>query len=103
MRFLLIVVLTTSFNLGSKAQELPGIKIDTLRKAKISKPDFLSQHTIIGKNALGTVYKLRQDNMLCLVPDTTGLCRIPNASNRSFLFAVNSIPNGYPNRKVTVK
>jgi hypothetical protein len=104
MRYLVIVLLSSLISLGAKAQDLPWIKIDTPRKTKkISTPDFLSQHTIVGKNDLGTVYKLRQDNMLCLVPDTTGLLPIPNASNRLLLSALKPIPNGYPGRKSTGK
>jgi hypothetical protein len=103
MRYLLIIVLSTLFSVNSSGQDLPWVKIDTLRKAKNANLDFLSQHTIIGKNDLGTVYKLRQDNMLCLVPDSSGLRWIPNAFNRSFLSVIKPIPNAYTKRKSTGK
>jgi hypothetical protein len=75
-----------------KLQQFPGVKPTSERNLQAMQPNKLSPG----------IYKLPQDNMTCIVPDTKDVVAMPNAASQVKIFFKTNIPNGYKS-KVGIK
>lgn len=77
----------------------PSSDTPTIKRSPINNTynkDWYNEETMVDATSLGKVYKMRVDNMLCLVPNATKIARMPVKKTQ----APERMPNAYSRRRM---